>query len=100
MLDLALYELGNVLLRSLRWSADDVADQIDDLRLVLGPPLMTLETRLAAELADRHSLTFYDACWAATAASLGVTLVSADRQLLTAGLAESPTDTVARLRLA
>jgi hypothetical protein len=58
VLDLALYELGNVLVRSLRWTADDVADQLE-----------------------------------------GVPLVSADRALLAAGLAESPTAAAERLGL-
>jgi hypothetical protein len=29
ILDLALYEVGNVIVRSLGWRADDVADQLD-----------------------------------------------------------------------
>jgi len=40
MLDLASYEVGNVLTRALRWSAADVADQLDDLHAILGPPLL------------------------------------------------------------
>ena len=43
--------------------------------------------RHAALLARRHQLTFYDACWAATAERLGMTLVSADQQLIDAALA-------------
>ena len=31
IIDLALYEVGNVLLRALRWPSNDVADQLDDL---------------------------------------------------------------------
>jgi predicted nucleic acid-binding protein len=55
--------------------------------------------RQAAELAERHQLTFSDAAWAAAAEALGVTLVSVDAQLLAAGLAESPAAVVQRLRL-
>ena len=44
-------------------------------------------------------LTFYGACWAAATRALGVSLVSADTQLLHAGLAESPQAVVHRLRL-
>lgn len=55
--------------------------------------------RHAAALAHDHGLSFYDASWAATADKLNMPLVSADRQLLAAGLAESPSDAVARLRL-
>ncbi|MGL5912351.1 MAG: PIN domain-containing protein, partial [Phycicoccus sp.] len=61
---------------------------------------MTTEwLRHAAGLANRHGLTFYDASWAATAETLNMSLVSADRQLLASGLAESPTDAVAHLKL-
>jgi hypothetical protein len=36
MLDLALYEIGNVLLRALHWDPADVADQLDDLLAIVG----------------------------------------------------------------
>ena len=39
IIDLALYEVGNVLLRALRWSSTDVADQLDDLLTICGAPL-------------------------------------------------------------
>jgi predicted nucleic acid-binding protein len=101
MLDLATYEIGNVLARTLRWGPADVADQLDDLHTILGPPLVMTPDwlRRAAVLVHDHGLTFYDASWAATAEGLNLPLVSADRQLLAAGLAESPSETVARLRL-
>jgi len=101
LLDLALYEVGNVLTRALHWPAPAVADQIDDLHTVLGPALAMTPSwlRRAATLADVHSLSFYDASWAAAAAELGVALVSADRRLLITGLAESPIDAATRLRL-
>ncbi len=101
VLDLALYEVGNVLVRSLRWPADEVAGQLEDLLTILGTPLVMSPTWLrdAADLAVEHSLTFYDAAWAAAARGLGVALVSADGQLLAAGLAESATTTAQRLDL-
>ncbi|MBA2553317.1 MAG: type II toxin-antitoxin system VapC family toxin [Geodermatophilaceae bacterium] len=101
VLDLAFYEVGNVLTRALLWTAADVADQLDDLNAILGPPLTmtTVWLRHAATLAHIHRLSFYDASWAAAALELGVQLISADRQLLTAGLAESPRDVTARLKL-
>lgn len=101
VLDLALYEVGNVLVRSLKWTADDVANQLDDLSAVLGPPLGMTEgsLRSAATLAERHRLSFYDASWAATASELDVPLISSDRRLVAAGLAETPTGIVERLRL-
>ena len=101
MLDLAMYEVGNVLTRALRWRASDVADQLDDLRAILGPTVVMSATGLrdAAVLAEMHALSFQDANWAAAARELGVTLISADRRLLSSGLAESPTQAAARLRL-
>ena len=101
ILDLALYEVGNVLTRSLHWQAEDVADQLDDVQAILGPPLAMSSAwlRRAAELADVHTLSFYDASWSAAAVELGIPLVSADRRLISANLAESPGSIVARLTL-
>ena len=100
VLDLTIYELGNTLLRSLRWPAQRVGDRLDDLLFLCGP-VLTLEPawrRDAAELAQLHRLTFYDAAFAAAARGLDVTLVSADRRLLASGLAESVTAWAARTR--
>ena len=101
VIDLALYEMGNVLLRSLRWSGPDVADQLDDLMVICGSPLAVAADwlRRAAVLGAANGLTFSDACWAATAQALGISLVSAGTQLLRAGLAESPRAAARRLRL-
>ena len=101
VIDLAIYEMGNVLLRSLHWSASDVADQLDDLIVVCGAPLAIAAAwfRQAADIGAKHGLTFYDACWAAAAQALGISLVSVDAQLLTAGLAESPAAVVQRVLL-
>lgn len=101
VLDLAMYEVGNVLVRALRWPAHDVADQLDDLRAICGTPLVTTAEWLrdAASLAAGHRLSFYDAVWAAAARGLSIPLVSADDQLVTAGLAESPSTITRRLRL-
>ncbi len=101
IIDLALYEMGNVLLRSLGWSGAAVADQLTDIVTVCGAPLaLGLDWhRRAAVVGHRHGLTFYDAAWAAAAEALGVSLVSADDRLLGAGLAESPADVARRLRL-
>ena len=101
VIDLAFYEMGNLLLRSLRWSGSDVADQLDDLIVICGPPLAVGADllRRAAVIGAANGLSFYDACWAAAAQALGVSLVSADTQLLHAGLAESPQAVVHRLRL-
>ncbi|MDA8341295.1 MAG: PIN domain-containing protein [Actinomycetota bacterium] len=101
LIDLGLYEMGNVLLRGLGWGASDVADQLADLVVICGPPLAMAADwlRQAALLGERHRLTFYDAAWAAAAEALGISLVSGDAHLLAAGLAESPAAIVQRLRL-
>lgn len=101
VLDLAVYEVGNVLTRTLKWTAADVGDQLDDLLEIVGPPLVMSPAcmREAAFLAERHGLSFYDAGWAATAAALRIPLVSADRRLLAAGLAETASAVVKRLNL-
>jgi len=99
ILDLSLYELGNVLLRALRWSARDTADQLDDLLVLCGPPLVPAPSwrRDAAELAANHRLSFYDATFAATARAMECPLISADHKLLSANLAESPTQYAVRI---
>jgi len=102
VLDLAIFEVGNVLVRALHWPATDVAEQLDDLLTIVGAPLIMARDWLqdAAVAAEAHTLTFYDASWAATAAALGMPLVSADRRLLAAGLAESSSAISTRLNLA
>jgi predicted nucleic acid-binding protein len=98
ILDLTFYELGNVLLRALRWSAAEVAAQLDDVRFicaVLTPG--SRELRLAAQLAETHALTFYDAVYAAAARSRGAALATADRALLDSGAGELPAVIAARL---
>ena len=101
LLDLSLYELSNVLLRRRHWPAADVADTIDDLAALVGGmiPFATAWARDGFVLAEQHGLTSYDACWVAAARHLGVSLVSADRQLLDAGLAASATSAATRLGL-
>lgn len=101
ILDLAVYEVGNVLSSALRWRASDVADQLDDLLTIVATPLvLTAEwLRDAASLAGRHRLSFYDAAWAAAARGLDIPLVSADMALQRAELAESPGQIVRRLKL-
>jgi len=101
ILDLSMYELGNILLRKLGWTARDVADQLDDVQILCGSPLALVDVwrREAADLAEQHGLSFYDAAFAAAARGLGVALVSADRQLIAAGLAESVTRWAERMRL-
>jgi len=102
IIDLALYEVGNVLLGALRWNAADTAGQLDDLVAIVGPPLVAdaVILRRATDLAEQHGLSFYDGSWAAAAQELRIPLVTADRRLIAAGLAESPAEIANRLRLA
>jgi len=102
VLDLAIYEVGNVLARALNWTATDIGDQLDDLLTIVGAPITMTQywLREAAVLAQTHTLSFYDASWAATAVALGIPLVSADRRLLAARLAETPAAVTTRLNLA
>lgn len=100
ILDLTLYELANVLLRALHWASAEVADQLDDVRVVCAALAPTArDLRLAARLAEEHDLTFYDAVYAAAAQSAGAVLASADAALVGAGLAETPAALARRLGL-
>lgn len=101
VLDLAIYELSNALLRRKGWPADQIADSIEDLIALIGHvvPVSTTWARDGFHLAEQHRMSAYDGCWAAAARHLHVPLVSADQQLLRAGLAESPTQAAIRLEL-
>lgn len=87
LLDLVVYELGNVLVRALRRPASAVAHQLDLLHRLCGPMVHPAPSwhAQAARLAEQHRLTFYDAGWAAAAEALDCDLVTADRQLLAVG---------------
>lgn len=102
VLDLAIYEVGNVLTRALKWPGMDVGDQLDDLLTIIGSPIVMASgwLREAAILAETHALSFCDASWAAAAAAINISLVSADRRLLAAGLAETPSAITTRFNLA
>lgn len=101
ILDLTIYELGNILVRALRWQADDVADQLDDVLMLCGPGLVLAPPwrRDAASLAVEHRLSFYDAAFAAAARALDAPLLSADHKLIAAGLAEPVMDFTRRAGL-
>lgn len=99
VLDLAAYELGNVLLRPLGLSATVVTQQLRLLLTLCGPLVHVRPSWLdaAADLGERHGLTFYDASWAAAAEAMQCPLVSADRVLLREGLAVTATEAAAAL---
>lgn len=93
-LDLARYEVANVAVRAWRapelvapllTSIDRLAD--DGGVLTSTGPLLTR----AAEIAERHAISVYDAAYATAAADAGLDLVSCDeRDLVSKGLATLP----------
>jgi predicted nucleic acid-binding protein len=95
-LDLARYEVANVAVRAWR-AAESVAPLLavverlaDDGGVI--PSTDTLLMR-AAEIADRHTISVYDAAYAAAADQGGHRLVSCDeRDLVSKDLAELPAD--------
>lgn len=95
LLDVTLYELGNVAICA--WKQPTrMARLIVDAALDIagGLPLVptAAERREAHRLAEEHRLSVYDATYAAVAQERRLTLVSGDRQLLRAGLASAPAD--------
>ncbi len=99
VLDLTSYEIGNALLRG-RAAADPdtVATVLEALTDVC--PVISLDharARLAAQIASRHGLTFYDAAYAAVAEHTGGFLATVDRQLLAAGLGLTPSAVLERV---
>lgn len=99
-LDLARYEVANVAVRA--WRAPEsvgpllaVVERLADDGGVV-PSTDTLLTR-AAEIAERHTISVYDAAYAAAADEGGHRLVSCDeRDLVSKGLATLPVSARAR----
>jgi predicted nucleic acid-binding protein len=95
-LDLARYEVANVAVRA--WRAPEsvtpllsAIDRLGDDGGVLRSTGSLL--RGAAELAERHTISVYDAAYAVAAADAGLRLVSCDgRDLVSKGLAKLPAD--------
>ena len=100
VLDLGMYELGNVLVRSLNCSAQAARTVLEAAFALCGPPLTLTQEAFgaAAHIAASDGLTFYDAAFATAAREHGCTLVSADRGLLAAGHAITLTESIERLR--
>lgn len=100
ILDLTVYEIGNALLRSLGRSAQqasEVIEALDEICMTVTPT--PGERSLATRLAESHSLTMYDAIYAAVAESRGALLATTDRKLLALRGAHGPADTVTQLGL-
>ncbi len=99
VLDLTPYEVGNALLRGrARVSAERVATVLEALSEVCPAVAPSAgQMRLATKLAETHSLTLYDAAYAASAQDRGATLVTLDAALLDAGLGVRPSELAERL---
>ncbi len=93
-LDLARYEVTNVAIRA--WRAPDrVATLLDAIdRIADDGGILSSTTALltrAAQLADEHVISAYDAAYVAASNHIGGTLVSCDiRDLVSKKLASSP----------
>jgi predicted nucleic acid-binding protein len=95
-LDLARYEVANVAIRAWR-SPDRVAALLDAIDRIAddGGVLASTAALLAraAQLAEEHAISVYDAAYVAAARQTGGTLVSCDfRDLVGRGLASSPVE--------
>lgn len=93
-LDLARYEVTNVAVRAWR-SPETVASLLAVIEKLAddGGVIPSTDTLLAraAEIAERHTISVYDAAYAAAADEGGHRLVSCDeRDLISKGLAERP----------
>jgi predicted nucleic acid-binding protein len=88
---LAVHEVGNVLTIHSGWPAEKIAAALDLMIEICGDPieLLPVDYRIAADLALAHNLTFYDASYAAIARRTDRRLLSADSDLIAAGLAAS-----------
>jgi predicted nucleic acid-binding protein len=95
-LDLARYEVANVAVRAWR-APESVAPLLAAVeRLADDGGVLASTTSLltrAAELAERHTISVYDAAYVAAACEAGRRLVSCDeRDLVSKGLAVVPAD--------
>ncbi len=86
---LALFEVGNALLKRLALSPEEITAGLDMVEEACGPPieLSHVDFLPTAELASEHDLTFYDASYVAIGRRMGRDVISADSDLLDPGLA-------------
>ena len=98
VLDLTPYEVGNALIRGRAGlNAHQVAIVLEALREICAavtPDAQDLAE--AAQLAEDHDLTLYDAAYAAVAARRGATLATLDKKLLRSELGVKPSQWLAR----
>jgi predicted nucleic acid-binding protein len=97
-LDLTLYEVANVAMRS--WRSPERARTVTELvQVTCSDSLIRVDDTVIAQainVADEHSISVYDAAYAAVSRLRGWTLVSTDmRDLVNRGLAVTPAQAVA-----
>jgi predicted nucleic acid-binding protein len=94
LLDLTVYEIGNVTIRKWRRSGREADGLVARVLSIAGLPLVptAAERREAHALAEQHGLSVYDATYAAVAQERRLTLVSGDNGLLRTGLASAPAE--------
>lgn len=99
ILDLTPYEVGNALLKGRAVVTAERVSIVLEALAEICPQVSpsTAELRAAAELAEQHGLTLYDAAYAAVARARGAELVTVDRQLLRSGLGRTPSSVVDEL---
>ncbi len=95
-LDLARYEVANVAVRAWR-DASQVAGLLEAVDRISDDGGITSATTTllsrAAELAEQHAISVYDAAYVAAASQVGASLISCDiRDLVNKGLARSPAE--------
>jgi predicted nucleic acid-binding protein len=91
ILDLTIYEIGNVLLRVAGAGPQATATVLGALTEICQPVTLSgRELATAARLAGEHHLTLYDAAYAAVAQERGGRLVTMGRELLSAKLGVRP----------
>jgi predicted nucleic acid-binding protein len=94
VLDLTPYEIGNALMRGRAGASAEqaaiVLDALGEVCATVSPD--AADFRRAAELAEQHDLTLYDAAYAAVAEGHEAELATLDRALLKAGLGVRPGD--------
>lgn len=99
ILDLTLYEVGNVLIRRVEADVDDADSVLAHLcatTIVLVPT--GPERREAARFALEFGLTFYDAAYLSVARARDVRLATHDRALLALRPASTPMEILTGLR--
>lgn len=101
VIDLTPYEVGNALMRGRAGASaaatSTVLRSLASICDAIAPDATDLAH--ASELVEAHNLTFYEAVYASVAARRGAVLASADRELLEAGLAKTPSAVMEELRL-